>query len=93
METSDHVAPLEVDLNAYLAANVLETFTKSLVIRYHHMDVAMVVVCSGVSVFTEAVSGLHCAVFLVAFGLKSIDVPCGVITSKKNTLHLFLFLM
>ena len=66
---------LKVGLDAYFTASVLETFTKTLGIRYHHMDVAVVVVAT-VTVFWPV-----CCCTLVAFGLKSIEGSGGVLTS------------
>ena len=50
-----------------------ETFAKSLGIGYYHMDVSMVDI-----VATEAVLGLCIAMFVVAFGPKSIKDPFKV---------------
>ena len=35
--------PLKVDLDSFLTTNVLKTFSESLGIWYHHVDVAVVV--------------------------------------------------
>ena len=51
---------------AYFATNHLETFGKSLDIRYHHSVVTMVHFVS-VDVVTGTVLGLCAAIFVVAF--------------------------
>ena len=47
------------------------------------MDVAMVVFVGGGVVFTGTVLDLCVAVLVVAFGLKSTEGPCGVLTPES----------
>ena len=74
-EASDGVAPLTI--------NILETFAKSLVIRYHYVVVSMLVVHVGADiVVTGSVWDLCVAVFLVALSLKHVMGPFGVFAPK-----------
>ena len=54
---------------------------KTLSIRYHHMDVAVVNLV-GVGVVLVSVSGMCITELVVAFGLKSAEGPCVILASK-----------
>ena len=56
-EASDGIAPLKVDLDAYLTKTVLETFAKFLGISYSHMDVTVLVIVGGGGVGIAIVTG------------------------------------
>ena len=67
-----------MDLDPYLTTNVLDTFTKSLGIRYHHVDVVVVVGVVGHGINAPRASvGLCVAIFMFVPGSKSVENPCG----------------
>ena len=77
----DEVAPLEDDLDPYLTTSVLDTFTETLAIRYHHVYVIVIVVGDvGAGVTTPATGvGLCVAISMVVLGFKSVEGPCRVL--------------
>ena len=62
----------------------LEIFTKSLGLRYHYLDVTILVVVADVdAVVTETVLSLCVAVFVVGVSLKSIRGCLGYLHPSK----------
>ena len=57
-------------------------FHPSLGIRFHQIDVAMIVVGDGVVVVNGTIFRAVCCCIMVAFGLKSIACPHGVCTPR-----------
>ena len=73
-----------MDLHVYLITNVLDTFTETPGIRYHHVDVAVVVLvvfsiaCVGVIVPGTSDVSMCVAVHMVVLGFESAESPYGV---------------
>ena len=64
---------LKVDLDAYFTTNVLETFNDTHGKRYHHVDVAVVVLVVDVVTAPRTVVSLCVAVCMVVLGFKYIE--------------------
>ena len=94
-EVIDAISCLEMDLDTYLTSNVLDIFTETLDIKYHHVDVFVVLVgIVGASVNLPGTRvGLCIAVLLVFPCFKSFEDPCGVCAPRKSHTYEFLFLM
>ena len=76
-EAFDGDDTFEVDLDTYLTTNILDTFTETLSIRYHHMDVTVFVADAGITAPGTGV-GLCVAVSRAVLGFESGDGPCGL---------------
>ena len=80
-----------MDLYTYITTNVLDTFTETLGIRYHHVDVIVVgVVGAGVTI---PGSGLYVAVFMVVLSFMSVEGPGIVFAPGYYHPYVFCFLM
>ena len=69
-----------MDLHSYLTTNDLDTFAETLSIRYHHVNVIVVVVGLVVAGVIPCGTdmGLCFAIFMVVPGFKSIKGLCWV---------------
>ena len=67
--------PLKWTLIPILLQIFIETFSYTLYVGYHHMDVTVVVVVIGVVVDLGGV------VFVIAFGFESVKCPNGILIS------------
>ena len=71
-----------MDLDVYFTINVLETFAKTPGITYHYVDAVVIILVVAGVIVPGTVLGLCIAVHMVAFGLKFIKRPYGVLAPK-----------
>ena len=84
---SSWCCPLKVDLNATFTTNVIETFTKTLRIRYHHVDVTVVVlVVVGVIVPLSCFGPVYCLYLWLLLVLSLLRAHVGYFHLKISPL-------